>query len=237
MQGLPPEARAALNVMSQMQQRPPEDVLRDEIKNYIEGRLPRIDIEGAIKALWDVMVPFADYAFNKSHAAGYAYVSYWTAYLKANYPAEYMAALLESVHDDKDKMAVYLGECRRMGIKVLPPDVNESEEMFTPVGSDIRYGLGAIRNVGDNVVLVVTNASGSVNGKNFVTPAAAGDMSAAERSYFVVGNLAAAYHNGHNKEAAYVDGKTVMLGAQPIMTCTYDDESAQKLADRLNKIK
>lgn len=76
-----------------------------------------------------------------------------------------------------------------------------------------------------------------INGKTFVTPAPAGGMSTAERAYFVEGNLAAAYHNGHNKEAAYVDGKTVMLGAQPIMTCTYDDESAQKLADRLNKIK
>lgn len=88
-----------------------------------------------------------------------------------------------------------------------------------------------------NKHVTVKDGTVSVNGKNFVTPAAAGDMSAAERSYFVVGNLAAAYHNGHNKEAAYVDGKTVMLGAQPIMTCTYDDESAQKLADRLNKIK
>ena len=63
-----------------------------------------------------------------------------------------MAALLQSVKDDKDKSAIYLAECRRMGIKVLPPDVNESEGMFTPVGEDIRYGLGAIRNVGDNVV-------------------------------------------------------------------------------------
>mgnify|MGYP004668039173 FL=1 len=88
-----------------------------------------------------------------------------------------------------------------------------------------------------NKHVTVKDGTVSVNGKDFVTPAAAGDMSAAERSYFVVGNLAAAYHNGHNKEAAYVDGKTVMLGAQPIMTCTYDDESAQKLADRLNKIK
>lgn len=76
-----------------------------------------------------------------------------------------------------------------------------------------------------------------VNGKTFVTPAPAGGMSTAERAYFVEGNLAAAYHNGHNKSAARAEGNTVMLGAQPIMTCTYDDESAQKLADRLNKIK
>ena len=79
-------------------------------------------------------------------------MSYWTAYLKANYPAEYMAALLTSVKDDKDKMAIYLNECRRMKIQVLPPDVNESEANFTPVGTDIRFGLTAIRNVGCNVV-------------------------------------------------------------------------------------
>ena len=106
----------------------------------------------AIKTLWDILVPFSDYAFNKAHTAGYGLVSYWTAYLKANYPAEYMAALLTSVKDDKDKSALYLNECRRMGIKVLPPDVNESDADFTPRGTDIRFGLAAIRNVGDNVV-------------------------------------------------------------------------------------
>jgi DNA polymerase-3 subunit alpha len=97
-------------------------------------------------------VPFSDYAFNKAHTAAYGLVSYWTAYLKANYPAEFMAALLTSVADDKDKMAIYLSECRRMGIQVLPPDVNESAANFTPVGTDIRFGLTAIRNVGANVV-------------------------------------------------------------------------------------
>jgi DNA polymerase III subunit alpha len=106
----------------------------------------------AVQTLWDILLPFSDYAFNKAHSAAYGLVSYWTAYLKANYPAEYMAAVLTSVKDDKDKMAIYLNECRRMGIKVLPPDVNESESTFTPVGSDIRFGLSAIRNVGTNVV-------------------------------------------------------------------------------------
>ncbi len=79
-------------------------------------------------------------------------MSYWTAYLKANYPAEYMAALLTSTKDDKDKSAIYLNECRRMKIQVLPPDVNESASNFTPVGNDIRFGLTAVRNVGGNVV-------------------------------------------------------------------------------------
>ena len=99
-----------------------------------------------------MLLPFSAYGFNKSHTAGYGLVSYWTAYLKANYPAEYMAALLTSVGTNKDKMAVYLAETRRMGVKVLPPDVNESQLRFAAVGDDIRFGLGAIRNVGENVV-------------------------------------------------------------------------------------
>jgi DNA polymerase-3 subunit alpha len=106
----------------------------------------------AIKRLWDVLIPFSDYAFNRAHSAGYGVVSFWTAYLKANFPTEYMAALLTSVRDDKDKSALYLSECRRMGIKVLPPDVNESNAEYTPRGSDIRFGLAAIRNVGEGVV-------------------------------------------------------------------------------------
>jgi DNA polymerase-3 subunit alpha len=112
----------------------------------------------SIKALWDVLVPFSDYAFNKAHSAAYGLVSYWTAFLKANYPAEYMAAVLTSVRDDKDKSALYLNECRRLRIKVLPPDVNESSANFTPVDTDIRFGLTAIRNVGANVVDAIVAA-------------------------------------------------------------------------------
>lgn len=114
--------------------------------------------EAAVKALWDTLLPFADYAFNKAHSAGYGVLSYWTGYLKANFPAEYMAALLTSVGDSKDKLGVYLNECRRMGIQVLPPDVNESIEVFAAVGEDIRFGLGAVRNVGHNVVSSIIEA-------------------------------------------------------------------------------
>ncbi|WP_299562562.1 DNA polymerase III subunit alpha [uncultured Mycolicibacterium sp.] len=128
------------------------DVLEKEFEGFSEGMKANGFSDEAIKALWDTVLPFADYAFNKSHAAGYGLVSYWTAYLKANYPAEYMAGLLTSVGDDKDKAAVYLADCRRLGITVLPPDVNESAMNFASVGDDIRYGLGAIRNVGANVV-------------------------------------------------------------------------------------
>jgi DNA polymerase-3 subunit alpha len=110
-------------------------------------------------ALFDMIEPFADYAFNKSHAFGYGLVIYWTAWLKATYPVEYLAALLTSVKDDKDRTAVYLAECRSMGIEVLVPDINVSASEFTAVrggGANgkgaIPFGLSAIRNVGEGLV-------------------------------------------------------------------------------------
>src|SRR3712207_2114170 len=132
-----------------------KEILDKEFVPFSEGMKANGYSAAAIKTLWDILVPFSDYAFNKAHTAGYGLVSYWTAYLKANYPAEYMAALLTSVKDDKDKSALYLNECRRMGIKVLPPDVNDSDANYTPRGTDIRFGLTAIRNVGSNVVTSV----------------------------------------------------------------------------------
>src|SRR5690625_2626722 len=108
--------------------------------------------DSAIAALWETLLPFADYAFNKSHAAAYGVVSYWTAHLKANFPTEYMAALLTSTQENRDRLGLYLGDCRHRGITVLPPDVNESDLYFSAVGDDIRFGLSAIRNVGAHVV-------------------------------------------------------------------------------------
>jgi len=107
--------------------------------------------------LFDVIEPFADYAFNKSHSYGYGLVSYQTAWLKVHFPVEYMAGLLTSVKDDKDKTAVYLGECRSMGIEVLVPDVNRSLGEFTPRRDEgsapgIAFGLAAVRNVGEGLV-------------------------------------------------------------------------------------
>ncbi|BCK56984.1 DNA-directed DNA polymerase [Nocardia wallacei] len=134
------------------------EVLEAEFEGFEKGMQDNGYSKAAIKALWDTILPFAGYAFNKSHAAGYGLVSFWTAYLKANYKAEYMAALLTSVGDDKDKAAVYLADCRRLGIQVLPPDVNESEHNFASVGNDIRFGMGAVRNVGANVVASIIAA-------------------------------------------------------------------------------
>jgi DNA polymerase-3 subunit alpha len=138
-----------------------KEILDKEFVPFQTGMRERGYSDKAIQAVWDTLVPFAGYAFNKAHSAGYGLVSYWTAYLKANYPTEYMAALLTSVRDDKDKSALYLSECRRMGITVLPPDVNSSAANFTAVGTDIRFGLTAVRNVGSNVVdaIVATRES------------------------------------------------------------------------------
>ncbi|GAA0948925.1 DNA polymerase III subunit alpha [Nonomuraea longicatena] len=135
-----------------------KEVLDAEWDRFSTGMRTEGFSEEAVKAVWDVLVPFSGYGFNKSHTAGYGLISYWTAYLKANHPSEYLAALLTSVGDDKDKMAVYLSDCRRLGIKVLPPDVNASVQDFAAVGSDIRFGLGAVRNVGANVVDAIVSA-------------------------------------------------------------------------------
>ncbi len=126
--------------------------LDQQYENFSGGMTERGYSAAAVKTLWDILLPFSDYAFNKSHTAAYGLIAYWTGYLKANHPAEYMAALLTSVGDDKDKMAIYLAECRTRGITVLPPDVNASEKNFAPVDTDIRFGLSAIRNVGTNAV-------------------------------------------------------------------------------------
>ncbi|WP_084076728.1 DNA polymerase III subunit alpha [Demequina sp. NBRC 110057] len=129
-----------------------KEILDKEFGNFEAGMKANGYSDAAIKALWDTLLPFADYAFNKAHTAAYGVLSFWTAYLKAHYPTEYMAALLTSVGTDKDKSALYLAECRRMGITVLPPDVNESKGLFSAVGTDIRFGMTAVRNVGSNVV-------------------------------------------------------------------------------------
>ncbi|MBZ6260616.1 DNA polymerase III subunit alpha [Streptomyces olivaceus] len=134
------------------------EVLAAEWQKFHDGMQANGYSEEAIKAIWDVMLPFSGYAFNKSHTAGYGLVSYWTAYLKANYPAEYMAALLTSVGDDKDKAGVYLADARKLGITVLAPDVNESVAEFAAVGDAVRFGLLSVRNVGENVIEAIVAA-------------------------------------------------------------------------------
>lgn len=134
-----------------------KEILDKEFKPFSEGMLANGYSMESIQTLWDIMVPFSNYAFNKAHSAAYGLVSYWTAYLKANYPTEYMAALLTSTKDNKDRRAMYLAEARHMGITVLPPDVNSSMGTFAPDGDAIRFGLSAIQNVGGPVVEAIVS--------------------------------------------------------------------------------
>ncbi len=108
--------------------------------------------EGVAQSLYDEIVAFANYAFNKAHAVCYAVVSYQTAYLKCHYPRQYMAALMTSVLDSSTKISGYIAECKEMGIPVLPPDINHSEDHFTVEGDAIRFGLGAVKNVGRGLI-------------------------------------------------------------------------------------
>ena len=125
---------------------------------FIEGCIKEGMSANEAKKLWSLIQPFADYSFNRAHSACYAYIAYQTAWLKARFPVEYMAALLTSVKDRKDDKPKYLHMARKMGIDVLLPDVNSSDMDFTPVGEAIRFGLSAVRHVGESVVEKVVEA-------------------------------------------------------------------------------
>jgi DNA polymerase-3 subunit alpha len=125
---------------------------------FFEGMKKEGYGEDAAQALWDVFEPFSAYAFNVAHTVSYGHITYATAYLKAHYPAEFMAALLTMAGDDKDKLALYLGETRRMGLKVLVPDVNEAAASFTPTADGVRFGLNAVSGLGPKAVSGIISA-------------------------------------------------------------------------------
>lgn len=147
-----------------MGKKKPEVLAKEKIP-FFAGMKEHGYSEEAAQAVWDVLVPFSGYAFNKAHSAAYGLISYWTAYLKTHYPVEFMAALLQGTKDNKDKTALYLGEARRMGIQVLSPDVNESKFEYAAVGDVVRFGLGAIRNVGDKAVSDIVAERSNKRGK------------------------------------------------------------------------
>ncbi len=121
----------------------------------IPGAVAKGVPEAAAQSIYDEIVDFANYAFNKAHAVCYAVVSYQTAYLKCHYPHQYMAALMTSVLDSATKISGYIAECKEMGIAVLPPDINHSEDHFTVEGNAIRFGLGAVKNVGRALIRTI----------------------------------------------------------------------------------
>lgn len=128
------------------------DELKAQRDKFVQGAAQKQIQASIAEHLFDLMESFAGYGFNKSHSAAYALISYQTAFLKTYYPVKYMCAFLTSIIDNQDRVVFYLRECKRMGITVLPPDINESYENFTVSGKSIRFGLGAIKNVGYNAV-------------------------------------------------------------------------------------
>jgi DNA polymerase-3 subunit alpha len=134
-----------------MGKKKPEEMARQR-ERFLQGAAERGHNRRKVEKLFDLMEQFAGYGFNKSHSAAYAYLAYVTAYLKANYPLDFMAALLTSETGNTAKVVKYINECREMGIRVLPPDVNSSDWSFTPDGDAIRFGLGAIKSLGESAV-------------------------------------------------------------------------------------
>ncbi len=134
------------------------EILIPHREQFVRGAIDRGYSDRLANDIFDLITPFADYGFNAAHACAYAYVAYQTAYLKAHHPVEYMSALLTSVRDDKDKKPFYLNAARLMGLRVLPPDVNRSQTYFTPTEGEVRYGLAAVRNVGEGVVAQIMGA-------------------------------------------------------------------------------
>ena len=135
-------------------------VIEEERKIFVYGD-PKQNITGCIghgvpeevaQSIYDEIVDFANYAFNKAHAVCYAVVAYQTAYLKCHYPRQYMAALMTSVLDSAEKISGYIAECKEIGIATLPPDINHSDDHFTVEGDSIRFGLGAVKNVGHGLI-------------------------------------------------------------------------------------
>ena len=129
--------------------------IRDE---FLAGCAASDTKDSVAKDLWSLMEAAADYSFNRSHAACYALISYRTAWLRANYPAEYMAALISTVMSTKDKVPFFVNRCAEMGIEVLPPDVNASDHGFVVSGKSIRFGLDAVKNVGHAAVQAIITA-------------------------------------------------------------------------------
>jgi DNA polymerase III subunit alpha len=136
------------------------DVMKKMQVKFIDGAVANGVPKPVIEKFWKDLLGFADYCFNKSHSACYGMISYWTAYIKAHYPAEFMAALMTSDFDDTDRLAIEIAECKHMGIDVLPPDVNESFAEFAvvPGKKQIRFGMSAIKNVGSNAVEEILRA-------------------------------------------------------------------------------
>ncbi|MFN0167518.1 MAG: DNA polymerase III subunit alpha, partial [Bryobacteraceae bacterium] len=163
-----------------MGKKKPEEMAKQR-ERFVRGSTAHGYPQKKIERLFDLMAQFAEYGFNKSHSCAYAYVAYVTAYLKAHYPVEFMAALLTSETGKPDKVVKYINECRDMGITVLPPDVHSSDFNFTPAKDAIRFGMGAVKNVGQNAVEAIVAARAGGRFKSIYAFAETVDLSAVNK--------------------------------------------------------
>jgi DNA polymerase-3 subunit alpha len=132
------------------------DIMNKEKPHFVEGAVAKGANQENVEKLWEKLLQFANYGFNKAHSASYAYVTYWTAWLKSNYPIEFMASLLEADLDNFNHIIIDMEECKRMGIKVLPPNINKSDFYFkVEGGKDVRFGLAGIKNVGEDIAKAI----------------------------------------------------------------------------------
>ncbi len=142
--------------------------MEKEKPKFLEGAKKQKINENKAKTIWDQMETFAEYGFNKSHSAAYAMITYQTAYLKAHYPVAFMAALLTSEKDNRDKIIKHMSNCKEMGINILPPDINESHQDFSISGENIRFGLAAVKNVGEAAIESVIATRKEANFTSFM---------------------------------------------------------------------
>ncbi len=141
-----------------------QEIIDREGQNFINGAVAKGHPKDKVRELWNQIVPFAKYGFNKSHSVAYAQVAFLTAYLKAHYPAHFMSAMLTSEASNTDKLSQYLGRCRQMGIAILPPDINTSLHEFSVEDGDIRFGLTAIKGLGDAAIEPILDARKATGG-------------------------------------------------------------------------
>jgi len=145
-----------------------KEIIDREGENFVQGGVAKGHPKAKMRRLWEQIVPFAQYGFNKSHSVAYAHVAYLTAYLKTHYPAHFMAAMLTSEASNTAKLAMYLGRCRHMGIAILPPDINASQLPFTVEPEGIRFGLIAVKGVGEAAVSTILTVRECEDGFNSV---------------------------------------------------------------------
>ncbi|HOC90987.1 MAG TPA: DNA polymerase III subunit alpha [bacterium] len=213
-----------------------EDMDRLGVK-FISGAEQLLGSRAAAEALFNQIDSFSGYGFNKSHSAVYAYIAYQTAYLKANYPVEFMAALLTSVMDDSEKIAKYIDECRRMKIMVTPPDINAGQKIFAPVDDKIVFGLAAVKNVGGGAIeAIIRERDENGHYKSLFEFCARVDLRAvnskAIESLIRSGGMDGIDGNRAQKMAAVEEameyGKKVQRDRDSGQTCLFGDEETSK---------